>query len=232
MNNEDDTSRVSETLALPSNAYGNEDLSSDVEETSDGTEFEDTGISKPFNPTLINILSKQMSLDTLIKRMREGEVDLSPDFQRAEVWKPTARSRLIESLLIRIPLPAFYMDATNEDKWLVVDGLQRLSTLRDFVIRNSLKLQDLEFLIQFHGFRYRDLPRNYQRRIEETQVTVYLIERELPPRSSSTSSSGSTRGDCRYRHKRFAMPSIRAQSHLTLNGWLVPTSSRNRRVVA
>jgi hypothetical protein len=180
MNDDDNISRVSETMPLPSNVYGNEDLLSDVEETSDGTEFEDTGISKPFNPTLINIISKQMSLDTLIKRMREGEVDLSPDFQRAEVWKSTARSRLIESLLIRIPLPAFYMDATNEDNWLVVDGLQRLSTLRDFVIRNSLRLQNLEFLTQFHGFRYKDLPRNYQRRIEETQVTVYLIEKGTP----------------------------------------------------
>jgi hypothetical protein len=156
------------------------DMESDFETTSDGTEYEDTGITKPFNPTLINIITKQMSLDTLIKRMREGEVDLSPDFQRAEVWKLTAKSRLIESLLIRIPLPAFYMDATDEDNWLVVDGLQRLSTLRDFVIKKTMKLQDLEFLTQFQGRNYEGLPRNYQRRIEETQVTVYLIERGTP----------------------------------------------------
>jgi hypothetical protein len=160
MNSEDEIDIVNESMPLPDYGYRNEESTLEVEQTPDGTEFEDTGISKPFNPTLINITSKQMSLDTLIKRIREGEVNLSPDFQRAEVWKPTARSRLIESLLIRIPLPAFYMDATNEDRWLVVDGLQRLSTLRDFVINNSLRLQELEFLIQFHGLRYKDLPRN------------------------------------------------------------------------
>lgn len=167
-------------MTSPEAAQTDSAVQSETEITSDGTEYEDTGITKPFNPTLISISTKQMSLDTLIKRMREGEVNLAPDFQRGEVWKPTAKSRLIESLLIRIPLPAFYMDATEEDCWLVVDGLQRLSTLRDFVIKKTMRLEDLEFLAQFHGFSFNDLPRNYQRRIEETQVTVYLIEKGTP----------------------------------------------------
>lgn len=180
MNKDEDAKHKSAGMALGSDSLAERDVEPDVEVTPDGTEYEDTGITKPFNPTLINILTKQMSLDILIKRMREGEVNLSPDFQRAEVWKPTAKSRLIESLLIRIPLPAFYMDATDEDNWLVVDGLQRLSTLRDFVIKKTMRLQDLEFLTQFQGYKYETLPRNYQRRIEETQVTVYLIERGTP----------------------------------------------------
>lgn len=146
----------------------------------EGFESEDLGITKPFDPTLINIQTRPMSLDTLIKRIRESEVSLSPDFQRNEVWKLPQKSRLIESLLIRIPLPAFYMDATDENKWLVVDGLQRLATIRDFVIAGTMKLSELEFLHAFEGSTFSELPRQYQRRIEETQVTVYQIESGTP----------------------------------------------------
>jgi uncharacterized protein with ParB-like and HNH nuclease domain len=67
------------------------------------------------------------------------------------------------------------MDATNDEKWLVVDGLQRLTTLKRFMVDKTLRLHGLEFLKQFDGKSFDELPRNYQRRIAETQVTVYLI---------------------------------------------------------
>ena len=75
-------------------------------------ETEDESISegqvkKPFDPTQIRVESKTQTIDNLIERMKHNEILLQPDFQRAEVWKDAARSRLIESLLIRIPLPAF-----------------------------------------------------------------------------------------------------------------------------
>jgi len=153
----------------------------------DGTGIEpediesDGQITEPFDPTLIRVETKPMSLDALIARIREGELDLAPGFQRkGGIWKDEAQSRLIESILIRIPLPAFYMDATDEDKWLVVDGLQRLTTLKRFVIDQELRLKGLEFL-KLHGKTFNDLPRNFQRRINETQATVYLIEKGTPP---------------------------------------------------
>ena len=70
--------------------------------------------------------------------------------------------------------------ATDGDKWLVVDGLQRLTTLKSFILDNTLKLCELEFFSSFIGKTYADLPRPMQRRINDTQVTVYLIERGTP----------------------------------------------------
>jgi len=148
-------------------------------EQEEDTSSEET-ITQPFDPTKIRIETKQLSLDSLISRMRNNEIKLQPDFQRNEVWREGARSRLIESILVRIPLPAFYMDATDDEKWLVVDGQQRLSTLRGFAIDKSLRLRGLEFLHDFDGFGYDDLPRAFQRRIDETNVTVYLIEKGTP----------------------------------------------------
>ena len=134
-----------------------------------------------YNPEKINIFTREPTVDLLLKRIDEDALNLAPDFQRqAGIWNLEAKSRLIESILIRIPLPAFYIDATNEEEWLVVDGLQRLSTLKQFVSDKSFKLTGLEYLIELEGKTYNELERRYQRRIEETQLTVYLIAKGTP----------------------------------------------------
>jgi hypothetical protein len=138
-------------------------------------------IIRPFDPTKIRVETQTKTIDNLVARMQHQEIILQPDFQRAEVWGDTARSRLIESILIRIPLPAFYMDATEDDHWLVIDGQQRLSTIRRFVIENSLHLTNLEFLTELEGRTFNELPQNLGRRIRETNVTVYLVEQGTPP---------------------------------------------------
>ncbi|MDR0414266.1 MAG: DUF262 domain-containing protein [Prevotellaceae bacterium] len=135
-------------------------------------------MEKPFDPTKINIETKTPSLDTLIKRIRNQTVQLDTEsyFQRnPDLWDSTKQSRLIESILIQFPLPAFYFDASDENSWLVVDGLQRLSSIKNFVVDKNLKLTNLEFLIQFNGKTWDDLPPNLHATIEEAQVVIYKI---------------------------------------------------------
>ncbi len=162
-------------------------------DTGIGTENDYRGdIQEPFNPTEIRIAQRPSSLDNLVDRLKHDELDLSPNFQREMgIWDDDAQSRLIESLLIRIPIPAFYFDATDDSKWLVIDGVQRLTALARFVIDEQtlkelypkltpLKLCNLEFLRDFNGKTFDELERTYQRRINETQVTVYTIEQGTP----------------------------------------------------
>ncbi len=164
------------------NHFNSELNEEDIEQEEEDIEQEEDVTNTPFDPSLIRVDTRPMTIDLVLKRIKFDEIDLAPDFQRhAEIWTPTAQSRLIESILIRIPLPAFYMDATNEDKWLVIDGLQRLSALKKFVIDKELRLSNLEFLTHLEGKNYDELPRNYQRRIDETVLTISLIERGTPP---------------------------------------------------
>ncbi len=158
-------------------------LHQDPKVNEDGTEQEVNDDSlklmdKPFDPTKINIETKTPSLDTLIKRIKSKSVQLNTEsyFQRQDdLWDNVKQSRLIESILIRFPLPAFFFDATDDNNWLVVDGLQRLSSIRNFAVIKTLKLTNLEFLSHLNGFKWDDLSEDLQRLIEESQVVIYKI---------------------------------------------------------
>lgn len=135
----------------------------------------------PFDSTKINIASKSLSLEGLIKRLKFEEIDLNTEFQRKEgLWDDKTKSQLIESLMLRIPLPVFYFDGTIDEKWLIIDGLQRLSTFKEFFIDKTLELEGLEYFEDYNGCKCDDLPRTYIRRMEETQLFLYIIQPGTP----------------------------------------------------
>ena len=158
-------------------------LATDDEKAGLETELEDPQeqITDPFNPEQIKIRTVNIVVEQLVSRIKYGEIDLSPDFQRLRgIWTNGQKSRLIESLLLRIPLPVFYVASDESDAWSVVDGVQRMSTIFDFVT-GSLRLTGLQYLSQLEGHWHDDLPRQLQRRISETQLIINVIEPGIPP---------------------------------------------------
>ena len=138
-------------------------------------------IEHPFDPSKIKVRTEPAVVGLLLDRIKHDEIDLAPDFQRLSgIWNAEKKSRLIESLLLRIPIPVFYVAADKEERWAVVDGVQRLSTIHDYVT-GKFSLTRLEYRTEFDGRRFADLPRAMQRRIGETQFVVNVIEPGTPP---------------------------------------------------
>lgn len=91
---------------------------------------------RPFDPSKIDITMKPLTLDALLKRIKNDEIEFDSSFQRkAGLWNRMQKSQLIESIFLRIPLPAFYFDASDENSWLIIDGLQRVTTLKQFAVK-------------------------------------------------------------------------------------------------
>ena len=145
-------------------------------DTSTAMEEKEEAITQTFDTRAIRIESRSGNMNTLLDRLDNNEIDLAPDFQRQRgIWDEKNQSRLMESLMLRIPIPAFYFDGTNDEKWLVVDGLQRLTTIRRFVIDEDLCLNGLEYLVEHEGKTFSQLPRPLQRAIREANLVWYLI---------------------------------------------------------
>jgi len=138
-------------------------------------------ITNPFSTKDIKITNVIIPLYSIIDMLADDDIDLNPDFQRHQnLWSPTSMSRLIESILLKLPLPIFYFDVSNPDKWIVVDGLQRLSTIKQFAVKKVLKLKNLEFLKDLEGKSYDDLEKGFKRIINNTQIITYQIEAQTP----------------------------------------------------
>lgn len=146
------------------------------EDTSGGSD-----VVKPWDPKKIRITTKSFTLREIVSQIEDGDIDLSPDFQREYVWRPRQRTRLVESILLGIPLPAFYFDQSENGSYQVVDGVQRLTTIREFMSGNhTLSQVDLEYLKDLHEVSYGNLDSVLVRRFRATQIVVHVIEPQTP----------------------------------------------------
>ena len=162
-----------------------------IEAEQSGTESNETEPSEginPYDPEDIKVHAKPFSLRLISDMIDDGDIDLSPDFQRNLVWDSIQKSRLIESVLLRIPLPMFYFSEDEEGRITIVDGLQRLTTIKDFM-DNKFALKKLEYLKDSCEGRYYKTEGNkigidskYLRWFNQTQFSVNVIDSSSPPK--------------------------------------------------
>lgn len=117
------------------------------------------------------------TISSLRDKFERGQIDLQPTYQREYVWelKPELPSRLIESLLLEIPIPPIYFGKMPGKRFEVIDGQQRLTTLIRFV-RNDFALQKLQRLASLNGKYFRDLSEEHQAVVLDATIRTIVID--------------------------------------------------------
>lgn len=137
---------------------------------------------EPYDVQNIRVAQKTITvfqIEHWILAEEGARLNLSPEYQRNLVWDEVRKSALIESLLLRIPIPAFYLDEDNEGNKNVIDGMQRLSTIHSF-LNNEFPLRKMQYLVNCEKKYFRDLEAKLRRRIEDTELTVNILDEKCP----------------------------------------------------
>jgi hypothetical protein len=112
--------------------------------------------------------------------IERGRLRLTVEYQRKYVWDQAKASRLIESLLLNVPIPVCYFAEDDDGSYEVIDGLQRLTTI-DKYFRDEFPLSGVSVLKELDGKRFGDLAVKDQRRLENRTIRCIVITAESHP---------------------------------------------------
>lgn len=148
----------------------------------------DEGIQEQLNNNRRSVAfdSYDLAVRQLVDMLTEQMIDIAPEYQRHFKWNPERQSQLIESLLLGIPVPSLFMATNKDSSWEVIDGLQRLTTVLNFVGAdnitdgtnprgNKLRLTGLEKLTAMNGLTFDDLPKSVQLMFMTRPIRVTVL---------------------------------------------------------
>jgi hypothetical protein len=139
--------------------------------------------------------SYQMSIGELLNLYRDKELDVHPEFQRVFRWSDTQKTRLIESILLGIPIPPIFVAQRTDGVWDVVDGVQRLSTIFQFIGElkdengkpvESLVLEKTKFLPSLEGYTWsgsKAFAKEHQLYVKRAKIDVKIVLKESDEKS-------------------------------------------------
>jgi len=120
------------------------------------------------------------SVSDIVRMIKEGDIHLNPEYQRNYVWDNKRASLLIESIILNVPIPVIYVNQEDDDSWTVIDGLQRLNTLKRFFERD-FKLRSLEILDDLNGDDIKSLNPKAARILKNGLLRVIVISNDSHP---------------------------------------------------
>lgn len=142
-------------------------------------EFEEAILSIPPEKRILRTEQYDFSVSTLVGMMEKGEMTI-PEFQRRYVWSDRQASRLVESLIIQCPIPVIYLNQEKNETFSVIDGNQRLNSLKRFV-EDAFSLAGLTSYPELTGLRYSQLDKRFQRHISNRVLRCTVILKETHP---------------------------------------------------
>jgi hypothetical protein len=158
-----------------------DNVPTDAAEGLEGYEASPAGSLDGYPLDELAIRDERRTAEDVVRRIEQGRFVMDPDFQRGFVWDISKQSRLIESILMRIPLPVFYVAEDAKGRLIVVDGRQRLTSLQRF-FNGELKL-DLEGRPDLNGMKFSHLDVRLQNRVQDCQLLFYIIDHAVPERA-------------------------------------------------
>ena len=164
---------------------GEDTVADELEEDSFSTE-EQACDDEPYSPEYqidereVNTNPADPDIETILKRIDAKNLILRPDFQRASVWTDAQKSRLIESLLLNLPIPPCFLAEDEDGTRVVVDGQQRLRSIDDFR-HGRFKLSGLQVLKDLNGKEWGTLPPKLDRKILQRVIRTLVISHYSNP---------------------------------------------------
>lgn len=131
--------------------------------------------------------SLDLSFNELLDMYKDGELIISPEYQRLFRWEEDRQSRFIESLVLEMPVPPIFVVETEENEYELIDGLQRISSYLHFrgnkitggeVENKYLKLVGCDIVRELNGMTYNDLPKSLQIRLKRNFIRVEVLRKE------------------------------------------------------
>lgn len=131
----------------------------------------------PKEKRYLNTMSYDYSVQYLYDLIKKGKIILEVPFQRKQIWKSDKASSLIESIIMNVPIPPLYFAEEEDGNWLVLDGLQRLSSIKNFY-DNEFSLNKLEVLFELNKKKYKDLPPKSRSLLDDGMLRVNVIKKD------------------------------------------------------